>query len=144
MNWIDINKDRIEYTTKHKKALEQLYANKKHLIATHWESIVIETLDCAIYLHDSDKLAMYERMSVDDAQKIHRAFSNHHFNKLHMNEEDMIEMVLDWECARETKPDKQLTAWEFLHTLELEPHMYRSLKSIMGILQLEGVPEEEY
>ena len=47
--------------------------------------------------------------------KIHRENSNHHDNDLEKSYNDYVEMVLDWESARYTKPDKPLNAYDTLY-----------------------------
>lgn len=41
--------------------------------------------------------------------------SKHHVkNNFKKSEEDLLDTVIDWECARMTKPDKPLNAYETL------------------------------
>lgn len=67
--------------------------------------------------HDSDKVWMYlfSSKTMKEVHRIHRKFSRHHVNDLPKTRNDYIEMIIDWECARITKPDKQLNAYETLH-----------------------------
>ena len=74
-------------------------------------------------LHDIDKLFFYLFLSKEKTSKIHRKISKHH-NRA-KTEKDFIQMAIDWECARYTKPDKPLTAHQ---TLE---KYYPELKGIM-------------
>lgn len=69
------------------------------------------------YLHDIDKPFLYMAFWIDlkDVQKIHRNHSKHHIrNCLKKSKEDLIDTIIDWECARMTKPDKPLNAYETL------------------------------
>lgn len=69
------------------------------------------------YLHDIDKPFLYLALWIkyEDIQKIHRQHSKHHVrNNLLKTKEDLIDTVIDWECARMTKPDKPLNAYETL------------------------------
>lgn len=65
------------------------------------------------YFHDLDKLFLYFIFDLKKASKIHRNWSRHH-NKA-KTKNDYIDMVIDWECARFTKPDKPLNARETLN-----------------------------
>lgn len=73
------------------------------------------------FRHDVDKIFLYLFCFWMDVEKIHRyhqQYSTHHVkNDLIKNEPDLLETIIDWECARFTKPDKQLNAYETLMTL---------------------------
>ena len=69
------------------------------------------------YLHDIDKPFLYLALWIkyEDIQKIHRKNSKHHVrNDLVKTKDDLIDTIIDWECARITKPDKPLNAYETL------------------------------
>ena len=69
------------------------------------------------YLHDLDKPFLYLALWLDmkQVQKIHRSYSKHHVkNNLKKSKEDLIDTIIDWECARITKPDKPLNAYQTL------------------------------
>jgi hypothetical protein len=68
------------------------------------------------YLHDLDKVFLYMIMDYKRAHKIHRSHSRHHTLKARTHA-DYVQMVIDWECARLTKPDKQMNARETLDKL---------------------------
>ena len=99
------NKEHIEYTYKHRKVVMLLA--KKYFKDNH------ELLERIEY-HDLDKLFMYLFYDKKSASKIHRDLSKHHENELEKDYLDYVEMVLDWESARYTKPDKPLNAYETL------------------------------
>ena len=63
--------------------------------------------------HDLDKVLMYPFIDERVVNKIHRKHSRHHNKAKTTN--DYIQMVIDWECARFTKPDKPLNARETLY-----------------------------
>ncbi|MEG1141054.1 MAG: hypothetical protein RSE41_01110 [Clostridia bacterium] len=65
-------------------------------------------------LHDMDKIILYLIYDKKQTSKIHRKYSSHHItlNKTKIN---YLDAVIDWECARFTKPDKPLTARETLY-----------------------------
>lgn len=80
--------DRIKYTLKHRKAFR---AVEKQLLGHN---------TIRGYLHDLDKVFL----------------SRHHTLKARTHA-DYVQMVIDWECARLTKPDKQMNARETLDKL---------------------------
>lgn len=99
---------KILYTIKHKKAFLQVEKKLRHK----------NTLNG--YLHDVDKLFLYLCfwLSVSQIQSIHRAHNRHHVkNNLPKTKDDLLDTVIDWECARITKPDKPLNAYDTLTTL---------------------------
>lgn len=55
--------------------------------------------------------------------KIHRFFSMHHVEGI--SGVAYKDMIVDWECARLTKEDKPLTAWQAMRTYY--PHMEEKL-----------------
>ena len=70
----------------------------------------------------------------DIVKKIHRETSNHHDNDLEKSKIDYMEMVLDWESARYSKPDKPLNAYDTLY------NYYPNLeKEIVPILEEFGI-----
>lgn len=99
----DTSVEHIIYTLKHKKALIMTYIELTGLLPSY---------DSRLYWHDTEKLFMY--MYLNDcrtASTLHINSSIHHFGNWE-TEEDKIEAVLDYECARFTKPDKPLNAYE--------------------------------
>ena len=95
----------IKYTLNHKKAFLE---TEKRLIGYN---------TIRGYLHDVDKLFLYLFFSPEKVTRIHRKYAKHHFNNAieSSNIEDIIQMIIDWESARFTKPDKPLTAREYLY-----------------------------
>lgn len=65
------------------------------------------------YFHDLDKVFLKLFLKKETAQKIHRKYSRHHARNA-STKQDYIQMIIDWECARYTKPDKPLNAKETL------------------------------
>ena len=104
---LDIKKryNKILYTLKHKKAflkVEKELRGKNTLRG---------------YFHDIDKPFMYMALwlKVEDVSKIRRQNSYHHLeSNLDKTKDDLIDMIIDWECARLTKPDKPLNAYQTL------------------------------
>ena len=100
------NKEYIEYTYKHRKVVM--------LLAEKYFKDNEELLEQIKY-HDLDKLYMYLFCDKSKTSKFHREQTRHHVNDLEKNHFDYIEMVLDWESARYTKPDKPLNAYDTLY-----------------------------
>ena len=100
------NKEYIEYTYKHRKVVK--------LLAEKYFPDNQELLE-QIEQHDLDKLYTYLFYDKKIASKTHREQNRHHVNDLEKNHLDHIEMVLDWESARYTKPDKPLNAYDTLY-----------------------------
>lgn len=96
---------KISYTLKHKKAF--LSVEKK---LRGYNTL-------SGYLHDLDKPFLYlcPWLELKDIQTIHRNNSKHHVkNNLNKTKDDLLDTIIDWECARFTKPDKPLNAYETL------------------------------
>ena len=100
------NFEHIKYTFKHRKIVmllaEKYFGNNQELLDQ-------------VKAHDLDKMYMYLFYDKKDASNIHRDKTVHHENELEKTELDYIEMVLDWESARYTKPDKPLNAYDTLY-----------------------------
>ena len=128
------NKDYIEYTYKHRKIV--IYLAKKYFKKN-------KDLLKKVELHDLDKLFMYLFYEKESASDIHRDMISHHQNSIPKTELDYMEMVLDWESARYTKPDKPLNAYDTLikYYPDMEDNILPILKSI-GI-DKSGLPMEE-
>ncbi len=98
---------RIVYTIRHKAAF--LKVEKKLLGHNTLRG----------YLHDWDKPFLFciPWLSKKEIQNIHRRHNKHHVvNTQPKTKADYIETIIDWECARYTKPDKPLNAYETLMT----------------------------
>ncbi len=95
----------IGYTLRHKKAFLTV------------EKRLCQKNTLAGYLHDLDKVFLYLAFWIDvsNIQKIHTTHSRHHLNNtIKKTRKDYIQTLIDWECARLTKPDKQLNAYQTL------------------------------
>ena len=99
------NKEHIEYTYKHRKVVM--------LLAKKYFNDNKELLE-RIEMHDLDKMFMYLFYDKKTVSRMHRDLSKHHENDLEKDYLDYVEMVLDWESARYTKPDKPLNAYDTL------------------------------
>ena len=93
----------IKYTEEHRKAFKRI--EKELLGHNTWRCLV----------HDLDKLILYNIWPHKKVKEFHRKTARHHDNKIKKNKNDYIEMIIDWECARFTKPDKPLNAYDTLY-----------------------------
>ena len=69
----------------------------------------------------------------EDAHKIHQYWAKHHERSARTHS-DYIQMVIDWECSRFTKPDKPLNARETLY--KYYPHKEKEILPILEELGL--------
>ena len=99
------NLDKLMYTYKHRKIVSFLahkYCNNEELFEQ-------------LKKHDLDKIYLLLFYNKKEIEVFHRNIASHHDNNLPKTEIDYIEMVLDWESARYTKPDKPLNAYDTLY-----------------------------
>lgn len=94
------NKEKIKYTLKHKAAFLQV---EKELLGKN---------TIRGYLHDLDKVILYLFLPYSTVKHIHKRYSRHHgMAKTHA---DYVQKLIDWECARYSKDDKQMSAREYI------------------------------
>lgn len=109
LKYLKINKERVRYSLNHRKAFRSV---EKQLIGHN----TFRSL-----FHDLDKVILYNFFDYKDVHNFHRNHMKHHSIKA-KTRNDFIQMVIDWECARFTKPDKPLNArdtlYKFYPTLE--------------------------
>jgi hypothetical protein len=116
-----MNTKHIKYTWKHKKAFLQV---ERQLLGRN---------TIAGYLHDVDKIFLYLLpLKKKTVQNIHRKLSRHHVES--DRKKNYLEMVIDWECARYTKPDKPLNAYETL--IKYYPQEKENILPILKQLKL--------
>ena len=114
------NKDRIKYTINHRKAFRIV---EKQLLGYN----TIRSI-----FNDLDKVFLYMIFDYKKVHNWHRHHSRHHLKaKTH---DDYIEMVIDWECARITKPDKPLNARNTLY--KIHPELKEKILPILDELKL--------
>lgn len=117
-------------TRKHRKEVQRIAKEKGYSFPFH---DFIKMINILIF---GDKIAT----------KLHRAFSSHHDQivgevykyengkKVHLRYvrdiENKVEAAIDWESARFTKPEKQLTAYEAWRKLYPDIDMKDTLKSL--------------
>ncbi len=99
----------IRYTEEHRKAFRKI--EKEVLGRNTWRCLV----------HDLDKMILYNIWPHSKVKNFHRRTARHHDNNIKKKESDYIEMIIDWECARYTKPDKPLNAYDTLY--KFYPHL---------------------
>lgn len=120
------NIEHIKYTYKHRKIvilLAQKYFKDNNKLLEQ------------VQFHDLDKLFMYLFYNKSDVSRIHRNSVAHHDNEIEKTDLDYIEMVLDWESARYTKPDKPLNAYDTL--CNFYPHMKDKILPILRIIGID-------
>ena len=114
------NFEHIKYTYKHRKIVmllaEKYFKDNQELLEQ-------------VKQHDLDKLYLYLFYDKKTVSRIHREQSTHHENDLEKTYLDYVEMVLDWESARYTKPDKPLNAYETL--VRFYPTMLEEISPIL-------------
>ena len=90
-----------KYTLKHKAAFLKV------------EKEVLGKNTVAGYFHDCDKLFLYlvPFVKKGTVSKIHRNRSKHHIQNA-TTKSQITQAIIDWECARFTKPDKPLDAFD--------------------------------
>ena len=119
---------KLKYTLKHKIAF--LKVEKQITGHISYKGIV----------HDLDKVFMFlfcPWLTTKEIQKIHRQNQKHHIeNVSQKTEKDYLEAIIDWECARYTKPDKPLNAYETLM------RFYPAYKEVYLPLILQYLPQE--
>lgn len=111
----------MKYTAEHRKAFRKM--EKKLFGKTTFRGC----------MHDFDKLIMYPFLGVKLTNKIHRKLSRHHPNRAHTFM-DYCQMIVDWECARFTKPDKPLNAYSTLY--KYNPELEGEILPILKVLNL--------
>ena len=100
------------YTVRHRRAFRET------------ERLLLGRVTVRGLFHDLDKLFLYPLLGVAATNRIHRRFARHHVVRAR-TWADYIEMAVDWECARLTKPDKPLDAYGTLYGL------YPGLEAVM-------------
>ncbi|MBQ2982632.1 MAG: hypothetical protein IJD58_10995 [Lachnospiraceae bacterium] len=85
------------------------------------------------YFHDVDKIILYHFLPTEFVHTCHQWWSKHHQCRAKTHD-DFVQMVIDWECARFTKPDKPLNAYDTLY--KFYPHMEDKILPILKELNL--------
>ena len=119
------NLDKLLYTYKHRKIVYMLakkYYDKPELL---------ERLE----KHDLDKMYLLLLYDKNVVKEVHRKISSHHDNDIPKSNLDYVEMVLDWESARYTKPDKPLNAYDTL--VRFYPHLEDKILPVLEELNID-------
>lgn len=118
-----MNIKKIKYTIKHRKAFRKV---EKDLLGYN---------TIRSFFYDIDKIFLYLFFSKDKVQIIHRKLARHHFESIFKKKRmDYIQMIIDWECARFTKPDKPLNARETLY--KFYPQLKNEIEPLLKELNL--------
>jgi|GEM_PF-2400323 hypothetical protein len=130
------NRDWLVYTYRHRRAFE---AMARCLISD--PELLRRMLERA-RVHDMDKMLLYLFLDQHSAQHLHVMTARHHLeNDLPKSHEDLVETVIDYECAPYTKPDKPMNAYDFVLKLQemklLDAHMVGELIRIMHDLDID-------
>ena len=119
-----MNRSHIVYTMKHKRAFLRV---EKELLGHN---------TVRGFLHDLDKVFIYfvtPKSWEKKVSKFHRKYSRHHPIRAR-TKADYIQMIIDWECCRFTKPDKPMTARQTLY--KLFPEMEDKILPLLEELNL--------
>jgi hypothetical protein len=109
-------------------------------------------IDATPYLtHDTEKYFMYLWLEEDVTRECHRILNRHHdYDKgVAIDRETLLEMMLDWESARFSKPDKPRNAYDTLYKwmpVEMHEPMAALLKeyNLYYPTNEAGITTEEY
>lgn len=113
------NKEKIKYTLKHKAAFLKV---EKELLGKN---------TIRGYLHDFDKVILCLFLPYRIVKHIHKTYSRHHGRA--RTHTDYVQKVIDWECARYSKDDKQMSAREYI---EVRPELREIMLPIFKELGL--------
>ena len=130
------NLEWLRYTYKHRRAFDYCVDKLIKEPALHSE------LKRRAKVHDMDKMIMYLFMDQKAAQELHVKTKAHHLeNDVPKSYEDLVETVIDYECAPYTKPDKPLNAFDLTGLLVdykvLDDEMAGRLYAIMKELGID-------
>lgn len=112
-----------EYVAKHKVAFSLLYSK-----------IVTGDSSNKHYRHDTDKFVLFSILTKDEASVLHKKYSRHHYPNFIGNHESTVHAIVDYECARITKENKQYNAYESVQS----KGVYNEVKSILRGMGLDS------
>lgn len=110
-----LNKQYLQYTFLHRQAL--IFVIEKCIKDEVTKARLLERAKW----HDLDKAFLYTKISKKMASAYHRTHSAHHDDKVNTmpkTHDDLLEAVMDYECAGYTKADKPLNAYDTLMTYD--------------------------
>ena len=103
------NFDYCAYTYRHRQAIK--YLINKLISNEELKTVMLQRA----FIHDMDKMVMYQALDYADAHRIHTQTASHHLtNAIPKSYYDYVEAILDYESAGYTKPDKPLNAYDFI------------------------------
>lgn len=117
--------NKIFYTMKHRRAFRK---TEKELLGSN----TIQGMT-----HDLDKLLMLvfcPFLSLATIKHLHKTNARHHNARTRM---DYIQKIIDYECCRYTKEDKQLTASEYVRSKDWKPEEAEIVYSALAFLGLD-------
>ena len=110
-----LNKSYLQYTFLHRQAL--IFVIQKHIKDAELKARLLQRAKW----HDLDKAFLYTKIPKKLASAYHRTHSAHHadiVNTMSKAYDDLLEAVMDYECAGYTKADKPLNAYDTLNTYD--------------------------
>lgn len=92
-------------------------------------------------VHDMDKMLMYLFLDQHESQNRHVEQQPHHLEcQKDKTYYDLVETVIDYECAPYTKPDKPLNAYDFTNKLlEMKLITQETANSLIAIMHDFGI-----
>lgn len=118
------------YTIEHKIAFMNVY------------TYIMGGYDLVELTHDTDKLVLYSMYSKNEASSLHRKHSMHHLPNSLVSSSNIVDTIIDFECARFTKEDKPLNAYNTIKSYY--PQHYDILKPYLMELGLDSPENIEY
>lgn len=107
----------------------QIYTLRHKLAFVSVQGELTGTVTKSGILHDTDKLVLYGLYGdIEKSSKLHRKYSRHHIGNLE-TEKDREDCIIDFECARLTKPDKPLNAYNTI--MKYKQSEFNSLKGTL-------------
>lgn len=136
-----------KYTYLHRLAfkheLKRLYLNDKLNIEEYFE------LNKRSEIHDIDKMVLYLFWSKPEASNYHKHHAPHHIftfvDGIVPSDIDIIESLIDFQCAPMTKPDKQLNAYQTV--MEIKSNyidIYKPYLEKLGYTESDTIEDIEF
>lgn len=115
-------KEKFLETLRHRKAYFQV--SKK----------VLGKVYLRFYFHDLEKAILILLVGDEIATRVHRKISRHHEQESKIR--DVLGAIVDWECARFTKPSKPLNARQTLNKYYSHLKNYKEFDEKLSSLRL--------
>ena len=118
-----------------KNQREAIQYSKVHRIAfRNLEKRLLGKNTIRSFFHDVDKIILYHFLPTEFVHTCHQWWARHHERRA-KTYDDFVQMVIDWECARVTKPDKPLNAYDTLY--KFYPHLEKKILPILKKFNLD-------